>query len=258
MRVQVDEAHERLKDTTGEHWHMHNTESSVLFSLNELKRLETDRQEDERQAERARLEAERRTRLEAERLAREAEERRLRADEARRVRQAQARERARRNDELRHRGLEQRLALEAQLAIDKARVEAEARAMVSLRQSSPWPRVLIMTAALMGVVGSGVFYYMRATDDELARQRAVAEARERQEAAQLAAREASTERELAAELDRLRAQLKSTASTAAEPVARPTRPVESRRHAPRKTAPKAKTQTPAAPANSDDPLGLIE
>ena len=223
--------------------HDGNTESSVLFCLNELRGLESDRREGERQA-----------RLAAERAALAEEERRWREAEAERAHAAQLRL----EEELCRRELEQRIALRAQLAREQARVDAEARASVALRQSSPWPRLVVVTAALMGVVAGGVFYYMRATDAELARQRALADAREQREAAQLAAREKSSWLELATQLDGLRAQLKVPAATAEEPAAPPSRPVvKAHRHAParRKPAPVVVTQPMDKEA---EPLGLPE
>ena len=58
-------------------------ESSVLFSLRELRNIEEERVKTEEESERARLEAERRAKEEEVRRAREAEEARVRADQER-------------------------------------------------------------------------------------------------------------------------------------------------------------------------------
>jgi hypothetical protein len=241
--------------------HDGNTESSVLFSLDELRQLERDRLEEERQAEEDRRAAERLARLELERQARLEAERLWQEAETERAQLTQARERARLEEELRRHELEQRMAIEEKLAVEKARVEAEARAREVLRRASPWPRLVLMTSALVSVLGGGVFYYMRAATDELARQRAQAEARERRDAAQILSRQASTERQLAAELDRLRAQLKAAMAVAREPPhEREQAASEPRRHvaAPRRKIDKALPHAPVIVPESHDPLGLPE
>ena len=91
-------------------------ENSLLFSLNELKELEVQRQEEEAESKRAAEEAARRAIEDAERRKREEEEAKIRA-----VQDAERKERERK----------EQLAREEKMRIDeaerKARVEAEAR-----------------------------------------------------------------------------------------------------------------------------------
>jgi hypothetical protein len=231
-------------------------ESSVLFSLDELRQLERERQEDERRIFEARMAAERQAQLEAERLQREAEAERARIAEEERARDERLREAAQREAEVEQRNLEARLAIEEQLTLEQARIEAEARASMALRRASPWPRLLMLSAVLMSIVACGVWYYMRVGAAELSRERAQIEARERQAAARMGAREASDRAHLDAELDGLRAQLKErTATVNAPPTLNRPRPPSDEHHRHRVRPHEHETRSVTLP-DSNDPLAM--
>ena len=105
-------------------------ENSVLFSLNELRNIESDRVRGEEEAERARIEAERRAREDEIRRAKEAEEAKRRAEEDRVRRDIEEKERIVRENELRLKESERRAQIEAAAKLEQARIEAEARARI--------------------------------------------------------------------------------------------------------------------------------
>src|SRR6478609_1540571 len=87
-------------------------ENSVLFSLNELRNIESDRVRGEEEAEEARIEAERRAREDEIRRAKEAEEAKRRAEEDRIRRDIEEKERIVRENELRLKESERRARIE--------------------------------------------------------------------------------------------------------------------------------------------------
>jgi hypothetical protein len=102
-------------------------ENSVLFSLQELRRLEDERVKAEAEARMARAEAERRAKAEAEARARDEETRRVREEEERRKRAESEREARQREDRLRVEEAERRARVEGELELRKQQLLEEQR-----------------------------------------------------------------------------------------------------------------------------------
>src|SRR5437016_8492169 len=99
-------------------------ENSVLFSLRELRTIEDDRVQQEADAEKARIESERRAREDEIRRAKEAEESKVRAAEDKIRREQEERERVERERELRLKEPERRAQIEAASRLEQHRIEA--------------------------------------------------------------------------------------------------------------------------------------
>lgn len=132
-------------------------ESSLLFSLKELRHLEEDRVAEEAAELRRRDEEARRAREEAERRVREAAERvRLEAEaaEKRRLDEEQQRQR---EDQLRLEEAERRARVEAQMRLEEQRLklEMEARVVEAPRRSGG----LVAVAAFLAVGVAGLGFY---------------------------------------------------------------------------------------------------
>src|SRR6185312_8499915 len=173
-------------------------ENSVLFSLNELRNIESDRVKGEEDAERARIEAERRAREEEIRRAKEAEEAKRRAEEDRIKREADEKERVAREHDLRLKESERRAQIEAAARLEQARIEAEARARIEGKKF-PTTQVVAGVVALVLVAGVTMGILVSNHNKELAQ--AQAEAAQRLEEAQkkAAAERAAEERKLQAQ-----------------------------------------------------------
>jgi colicin import membrane protein len=102
-------------------------ENSVLFSLQELRRLEDARLKAEADARRAQAEAERRARAEAEQRARDEETRRVREEEDRRQRAESERAAREREDRLRIEEAERRARVEGELKLKERQLLEEQR-----------------------------------------------------------------------------------------------------------------------------------
>jgi hypothetical protein len=129
-------------------------ESSVLFSLKELRRLEDERVKAEADARKAQAEAEQRARAEAEQRTRDEETRRVREEEERRQRAESEREAHHRQDRLRLEEVERRARVEGELELrGKQRLEEQ-------RQARRFGRSAWMAAAagatLFLAVGGGL------------------------------------------------------------------------------------------------------
>jgi hypothetical protein len=183
-------------------------ENSVLFSLRELKNIETDRVKEEEDAKKAADEAAR--------LAREADERQKRDDAERRRREAEEAEhrrhaeveRQKREEQLRLDEAERRARIDAQARLEEQRLKMEIEAAAQTKK----PTGLIAVASLLGilVIGLGVFAYMRHQKGEEERRKALM-AQADAEASKK--REAELQRELdelQAESDRLDTEYKKT------------------------------------------------
>jgi colicin import membrane protein len=228
-------------------------ESSVLFSLNELRSIEQDRVAEEREWERARREAERNAREQAEQRAREdVARRRLEREQALR-REESERARAEADERIRLREEELRVQAELEARREAVRVEAEARARLALERRFPVGGVVAATLLAVGTVVVGMMLYMQKSGAEVT-------AHERAIETRIAEEQRARERDHAAELMRYRAQLEllrarlERVRAAEEPAPPPASPADRRRgrgHSPRSSA-------PTHPGNQSIPAGALK
>ena len=181
-------------------------ENSVLFSLNELRNIESDRVRGEEEAERARIEAERRAREEEIRRAKEAEEAKRRAEEDRIRRDIEEKERIVRENELRLKESERRAQIEAAAKLEQARIEAEARARIEGKKF-PTMQVVAGVIGLVVLAGATMGYLVYNHNQELARTQAELTQKAEQERKALVAQQAVAEAKLQKELTDLQGQL---------------------------------------------------
>jgi colicin import membrane protein len=123
-------------------------ESSVLFSLKELRNIEDDRVKQEEEAARAKVAAEVKAREDAARRAREAEEHKAREDQERMHRLQIEKERQLREAELRAEGEKHKAQLDAQARLEEARIQAEIQAKAHAKK----PPVGAIVGGVVGVV----------------------------------------------------------------------------------------------------------
>jgi colicin import membrane protein len=170
-------------------------DSSVLFSLNELRTIEEERCLEEAEAERMSREA-------AARELKAAEEARRRLIEEAEREAAREREHERREAEerLRLREAELRVEAERQALVERMRLDADAKAVLSLRRSFPVGRVIAGGLLSVGLVIVVMILIMQKRDAEV-----VQRARDASDRFDLASRD--LQRQQAAEKARLEAQL---------------------------------------------------
>jgi hypothetical protein len=153
---------------------MAENESSVLFSLRELRGIDDQRRQDEDAARRAAEEAATRARLEAERVAREQAEARQQAiAEAERAAR-EAVEHAAREERIRIEEAERRARVEAQARLEQQRMaqEMEIRAL-EVQKRRPTGLIAVAVVLVLAVAGLGVFLVKRGNEaDALARKNA--------------------------------------------------------------------------------------
>jgi hypothetical protein len=131
-------------------------ESSVLFSLRELRRLEDERLKAEADARRAQAEAERRAKVEAEQRARDEETRRAREEEERRRRAESEREARQREDRLRLEEAERRARVEGELRLkERQLLEEQRQRHVPGRRIGRSAGIAAAAAALLFVAAGG-------------------------------------------------------------------------------------------------------
>jgi len=145
-------------------------ESSVLFSLRELRGIEEERVAEEEQARIQAEDARRRAAEEAERKIREEEEARRRAVEEAERRGREEVERRQREERLRVEEAERRARVEAQATLEQQRLahEMELRAM-EVRRKRPTALIAIAAVLLLAVGGLGFWAYQ--TKQESAQER---------------------------------------------------------------------------------------
>ena len=233
-------------------------ENSVLFSLNELRNIESDRVRSEEEAERQRIEAERRAREDEIRRAKEAEEAKRRAEEDRVRREIEEKERVVRENELRLKESERRAQIEAAAKLEQARIEAEARARIEGKKF-PTAQVVAGVVGLVVLAGATMGYLVYNHNQELARTQAEAaaqlEAAQKKAAAERAAEERALQAKLAdlqgqldkASSDAERAQIRAKMAVASAAKARPAPSHESKKS-------EGKSSKPAI-KDTNDPLG---
>lgn len=156
-------------------------ESSVLFSLRELRSIEEERIQEEDQAKKRAEEEKIRAREDAERRAREEEEARRKAIEDAERRERETRENRDRDDRLRVEEAERRARVEAQAALEQQRMhkELEIRAVEAQRSKPTW--LIALAGGLVIAVGLlGFWAYNKSQESDR---------KERESAAKLAALE---------------------------------------------------------------------
>jgi hypothetical protein len=142
-------------------------ESSVLFSLRELRSIEEERIAEEESARRRAEEERRRAAEEAERRAREEEEARRRAIEEAERRGREELERVHREERLRVEEAERRARVEAQANLEQQRMahEMELRAE-EVRRKRPTALIAIAAILLLAVGGLGFVAYKKSQESE--------------------------------------------------------------------------------------------
>jgi colicin import membrane protein len=188
-------------------------ENSVLFSLNELRNIESDRVRGEEEAERQRIEAERRAREEEIRRAKEAEEAKRRAEEDRVRRDIEEKERIVRENELRLKESERRAQIEAAAKLEQARIEAEARARIEGKKF-PTTQVVAGVIGLVVLAGGIMGYLVYNHNQELARTQAELTRKADEERKTLIAQQAAEQAKLKRELEDLQGQLDKASNDA--------------------------------------------
>lgn len=142
-------------------------ESSVLFSLRELRSIEEERIAEEEAARRRAEEERRRAAEEAERRAREEEDARRRAVEEAERRGREEIEQRTREERLRMEEAERRARVEAQANLEQQRLahEMELRA-IEVRRKRPTALIAVATILLLAVGGLGVLVYKKSQETE--------------------------------------------------------------------------------------------
>ncbi len=181
-------------------------ENSVLFSLRELRNIEDERVKGEEEADRARMDAERRAKEEAIQRAKDEEERKIREAEDRARREREERERHEREGQLRLQESERRAQIEAGAKLEQARIEAEAKARIEAKKF-PVGAVVGGVLGLLVVLGGLGGYYFHMQNVEHAQQQAELQARADAERKKIQAEAAAQAASLKKELDDLQGQL---------------------------------------------------
>ena len=147
-------------------------ESSVLFSLRELRSIEEERVQEEDAAKKRAEEEKIRAREDAERRAREDEEGRRRAIEDAERRERETRENREREDRLRVEEAERRARVEAQAAIEQQRMhkELEIRAVEAQRKKPTW--LIGLAGGLVLIVGILGFWAYNKSQESAAKEKA--------------------------------------------------------------------------------------
>jgi hypothetical protein len=244
-------------------------ENSVLFSLNELRRLEDERVKAEADARMAQADAERRAKAEAEERARAEETRRVREEEERRKRAESENEARQREDRFRLEDAERRARVEGELKLrEQLLLEKERQRHTQGRRfgRSAWIAAAAGTA-LFAAVGSGLAAWVsrqhraerKALELEIARlgeqARATqmdldAQIRALEEKAHRAVVEAKSAKDQARILGDLQRQKQAIEAARPRPPRRTAPPTP-----PGAAPPKPPFRVPQKPEITDDPLG---
>jgi colicin import membrane protein len=232
-------------------------ESSVLFSLHELREMEHDRIREEAEHERRRQEAEIRAREAEERRVREAEETRLRAIEEARREAHLERERLAAEERVRMHEAEVRARTEEQNRLEAARFEAETRTAMALQQTFPYGKVIGGALLSVGAVVVALVLIMQRNDAETVKRAAAAAARVDADQREMAAQHAQEQKRLEQQLADLKDRMKASRDLANEGSQR--RQVEEKHRVARPRGPKAPPPTATKnPAIKLDPASLID
>lgn len=183
-------------------------ENSVLFSLKELRKIEDDRVQREKDEVRARAEAERRAREEAEQRAREEAERKVREEQDRVARAEAERQRAIREEQLRLEEAERKARLDAEMRLQEERMRLE----VAAKKHAKSPVGAIVGVAVVFLAIGGIIFYKVNKDNEaerMAREQRIAEIQREAERRALEA-----EKKYQAQMTALQEQLSKATSDA--------------------------------------------
>ena len=132
-------------------------ENSVLFSLQELQKMEEQRVEQEKAGLRAQQEAERKAKEDAERRLRDAEEAKVRAVEDARRREEEIRLAGEREERIRIEEGERRARIEAETRLREEQMRLEAQS--SQHRKSNTGMIVGVVAAFMIAGGTGFYFY---------------------------------------------------------------------------------------------------
>jgi hypothetical protein len=236
------------------------TESSVLFSLKELRRLEDERVKAEADARTARAEAERRAKAEAEERARDEEARRVREEEERRRRAESEREARQREDRLRVEEAERRARVEGELQLRKEQLLEEQRQRHLQGRHLGWPAWMAVaaSAALFVAVSGGLAGWAsrqhqaekKALEQEIARRGEQARTAQMDFDAKIRALEEKTANDQARILGDLQRKTRAIDAVRPRPPRRTTPPMQ-----PTAAPPTPPFRVPHKPEIGDDPLG---
>ena len=223
-------------------------ENSLLFSLKELRSIEEDRVKQEQDAERNRIESEKKAELDAKQRIKDEEERKIREAEEARQRMEHEKDRQIREEKLRLEESERKARIEAQAKLDAARIQAEIHAKAAAKKA-PIGLILGGVGGVIALAGGALLYVflvvMPAREAEQARK-----AQDAQDRA-VAAAEQKVKDELTAQYDAQIANTKDEAQKArliAErnaKIAQQTAAMEAQRH--RSTRPAGAPPGPAKP-----------
>ena len=245
------------------------SESSVLLSLKELRRLEDERVKAEADARAAQAEAERRAKAEAEQRARDEEAHRVREEAERRQRAESEREARQREDRLRVEEAERRARVDGELKLKEQQLLEKQRQRQL--QGRPFARSAWVAAAagatLLLAVGGGMAAWTaqqhqaekKALEQEIARRSEQARAarlafdariRALEEMAHRYLGEAKTAKDQARMLGDLQHQKQAIEASRPRPPRRTAPPPQ-----PTAAAPKPPFRVPRKPEINDDPVG---
>ena len=236
-------------------------ENSVLFSLRELRSIEEDRVNQEKDAETARIEAERRAQEEEVRRAKEAEEAKIRAAEDRVRKERDEKERAEREAQLRLQESERRAQIEAATRLEQSRIEAEARAKV---EGKKFPTGLVVggVLGLILIAGGTMFYMVQQHNMELAKQQAAANAQREAERKALQAEREADRKKFETQQAELQAQLDKAGTDAEKATIRQRIAAAAQAHETKHTSStkssEPKASKPKIKTNGNDPLGGLD
>ncbi|MCC6999626.1 MAG: hypothetical protein IT370_33780 [Deltaproteobacteria bacterium] len=158
-------------------------ESSVLFSLRELRNLEDDRVKSEAEAAAAREAAEKQAKADAERSAREAEEAKLRAEQERVRAEQERKEALEREERIRVQEAERKAQVEAQMQLEQQRLHHEhEQALAAAPKRSHKVLYAIVASMVVLVIVLGVVFYQnkQKTDRERRQSAAILAALQKQ------------------------------------------------------------------------------
>src|ERR1700690_3589435 len=242
-------------------------ENSVLFSLQELRRLEDDRVRKEQDDLRLRLEAERAQKEATERAAREEEDRRRR-EEVERLRLAEEQQQAKtREDQMRLQEAERRARVEGEMRIHEERMRLEVQAQARDSPVKAGGTVVLVLVAVGGVLGYKMYSQHQS---EMAAQQAALEAAQadaRKAQAEYEGKMAAIQKEMNEKLanakdegerERIRAEASQARAQAAAAVRGKSSHASSGRGE-KEASPASKIKSPGKHEISDNPLeGLSE
>jgi hypothetical protein len=156
-----------------------NRENSVLFSLRELRTIEEERIQEEKDAHKRAEEEKIRQQMEAERRAQQEAEAKRQAQEDAERREREERERLAREERMRVEAEAERARVEAQARLEQERLQKEME-IRAIEASKKFPTFLVVTSLILVVLMAGFGYWAWTTGEE-------ADAKERRAKAALAA-----------------------------------------------------------------------